>query len=83
MRNIYMHENFIAALFWIVVVAVVAYITASIVLFIRDGIKAKKEKRPRKVPITVMFIIAVVLAAIAIAITAFFIMLITAIMRSM
>lgn len=44
-----------------------AFVVASIVLFIVDGVKASKEKRKRKKWITVMFIIAMILNAVFIA----------------
>jgi hypothetical protein len=42
------------------------YCLTAIVLFIVDGIKAKKEHRKRKKVFTVMFIIALVIYALAI-----------------
>ena len=44
-----------------------AFVVASIVLFIVDGVKASKEKRKRKKWIMVMFIIAMILNAVFIA----------------
>ena len=69
MVDIYWNEIANTALVLAPVVIFVGFIITSVVLFIRDGIKAKKEKRSRKIPITVMFIISMVLAAIAIGIT--------------
>lgn len=37
-----------------------AFVTVSVVLFIVDGIKAKRQHRKRKTGITVMFIIAII-----------------------
>ena len=41
-----------------------AYIGASIALFIVDGVKAMRQKRKRKIGITIMFIVAMVLVAV-------------------
>ncbi|MBO4635563.1 MAG: hypothetical protein J5685_00280 [Clostridiales bacterium] len=43
-----------------------AFVAASIGLFIYDGIKAKKEKRKRKIWITIMFIISVILMVLSV-----------------
>ena len=48
----------------IVLIFVELFTGLSIVLFIMDGIKAKSQKRKRKVGITIMFIIAMVLTAL-------------------
>ena len=41
-----------------------AFLVVSVILFIVDGIKAKREHRNRKTGIKVMFVIAIVLATI-------------------
>ena len=42
-----------------------SFMVLSVVLFIVDGIKAKRQHRRRKVGITVMFIFAVIIAALS------------------
>ena len=41
------------------------FMVLSIVLFIVDGIKAKRQHRRRKVGITVMFILAIIIAVLS------------------
>ena len=41
-----------------------AFLVVSVILFIVDGIKAKREHRNRKTGIKVMFVIAIILATI-------------------
>ena len=41
-----------------------AFVTVSVVLFIVDGIKAKRQHRKRKTGVTVMFIIAIIFEVI-------------------
>ena len=41
-----------------------AFLVVSVILFIVDGIKAKREHRKRKTGIKVMFVIAIVLATL-------------------
>jgi len=41
-----------------------AFVTVSVILFIVDGIKAKRQHRKRKTGITVMFIIAIIFEVI-------------------
>ena len=43
-----------------------AFIALSVVLFIIDGVKAKRQHRKRKAGITVMFVIAMIIAALEI-----------------
>lgn len=78
-----MHISPEAVIFWIVVTLLVIYVTISIVMFIRDGIKAKKEGRKRKVVFIVMLIIAIILTVIALAFAALIGLLAMAIMRGM
>ena len=78
-----MHISPEAVIFWIVVTLLVIYVTISIVMFIRDGIKAKKEGRKRKAVFIVMFIIAIILTVIALAFAALIGLLAMAIMRGM
>ena len=44
--------------------AVTAFMVLSVVLFIIDGIKSKRQHRKRKVGITIMFIISIILDVI-------------------
>lgn len=46
--------------------AITAFIALSVVLFIIDGVKAKRQHRKRKAGITVMFVIAMIIAALEI-----------------
>jgi hypothetical protein len=46
--------------------AIMAFIALSVVLFIIDGVKAKRQHRKRKAGITVMFVIAMIIAALEI-----------------
>ena len=68
---------------WIIIIALIAYIITSVVLFIVDSIKAKREGRKRKVWIIVMFIVAIALAVIAALTIALMGLLAYMIMRSM
>ena len=78
-----MHISPEAVIFWIVVTLLVIYVTISIVMFIRDGIKAKKEGRKRKAVFIVMLIIAIIITLIALAFAALIGLLAMAIMRGM
>lgn len=60
-----------------------AYIITSVVLFIVDSVKAKREKRRRKVGFIVMFIFAMALAALIIGLVALVAFIGYAIMTSM
>ncbi|MBE6843919.1 MAG: hypothetical protein E7510_14025 [Ruminococcus sp.] len=53
-------------LVWIILFVIIAFIISSIVLFIKDGITAKKESRKRKKRYTVMFIISMVFIGLTI-----------------
>lgn len=46
--------------------AIMAFIALSVVLFIIDGVKAKRQHRKRKAGITVIFVIAMIIAALEI-----------------
>ena len=46
--------------------AVTAFMVLSVVLFIIDGMKAKRQHRKRKVGITIMFIISIILDVIVV-----------------
>ena len=57
--------------------ALSGFVVLSVILFIIDGIKAKRQHRKRKAGITVMFIISMVLTALMIiAVGVFFYLLI-------
>ena len=57
--------------------ALSGFVVLSVILFIIDGIKAKRQHRTRKAGITVMFIISMVLTALMIiAVGVFFYLLI-------
>ncbi len=57
--------------------AISGFVILSVILFIIDGIKAKRQHRKRKAGITVMFIIAMILEAVfIIAVVLFFYMII-------
>lgn len=57
--------------------ALLGFVVLSVILFIIDGIKAKRQQRKRKAGITVMFIIAMILEAVfIIAVVLFFYMII-------
>ena len=51
--------------FWAIVIAAGLFVAASVALFIRDGILAKKEGRSRKKGVTVFFIVGMTVAGIA------------------
>lgn len=67
----------------LIALAFAAFVIVSIILFINDGIKAKKERRCRNDKITVMFTVAIILAVVATALLTLLILLGIAIMRSM
>lgn len=46
--------------------AVTAFMVLSVVMFIIDGIKAKRQHRKRKAGITIMFIISIILDVIVV-----------------
>ncbi len=66
-----------------IMVAVAGFIILSIVLFIRDGINAKKEGRRRSTKIIVMFVIAMTVVGMIVIGYALLMLLLAAIMRSM
>ena len=68
---------------WGFILVCTAFAIASIVLFIRDGIQAKRENRKRKTVFIVLFILALVMIAIALAIGVLLLLLSFAIMRGM
>ena len=68
---------------WTAAAAVTAFVIASVVLFIRDGIASKREGRSRKTEYTVMFIIGMVLVGLVALIAILLTILAVLIMRSM
>ncbi len=65
------------------ITAVAVYLIICVVLFIRDGIQAKKEQRKRKTGITVMFVISMALFLVVGGGMLFLSILAAAIMRGM
>lgn len=58
--------NTIARIFiWVMAIAATLFVIVSVVLFIKDGIASKREGRRRKKAYTVMFIISIVIIAVA------------------
>ena len=51
--------------FLAIVIAIGLFVTCSVVLFVRDGLLAKKEGRSRNMAVTVTFILAMAVAGIA------------------
>jgi len=68
---------------WITTIAGVLFVIVSIVLFIRDGIAAKKEGRRRKEIYNVLFIAGIAITATAIMVGIFVYILASLVMRSM
>lgn len=68
---------------WIFVIAISLFVIISIILFIRDGIRAKREGTGRKQRIVVMFIISMTIIALVVVIGILFYILGILFMRSM
>ena len=68
---------------WIFVIAISLFVIISIILFIRDGIRAKREETGRKTYIKVMFIISMAIIALEVVGWILFYILGILIMRSM
>lgn len=68
---------------WTIAIAAAAFVTASVVLFIRDGIASKREGRRRKTEYTAMFIVSMVLVGLLALIGILLCILALLIMRSM
>ncbi len=64
-------------------VAYIAFVIASVILFIKDGIEAKREGRRRKPPFIIMFIVSLSLTGIVVTVVALLYALVTAFMASM
>lgn len=64
-------------------VAYIAFVIASVILFIKDGIEAKREGRRRKPPFIIMFIVSMALTGIVVTVFALLYALVTAFMASM
>ena len=76
-------ENLIQIIGWAVIAAVVLFVISSVILFIRDGILAKREARNRRIKYKVMFIISMTITAMAAMTGIFLFLLAMAVMRSM
>ena len=68
---------------WIFVIAISLFVIISIILFIRDGIRAKRKGTGRKPGIVVMFIISMTITALVVVIGILFYILGILFMRSM
>lgn len=64
-------------------IAVPLFIITSTILFIRDGILAKREERKRKTCYTVMFIISMVIIALVVALSLLLTLLSMLVIRGM
>jgi amino acid transporter len=64
-------------------VAYIAFVIASVILFIKDGVEAKREGRRRKPPFIIMFIVSMSLTGIVVSVVALLYALVTAFMASM
>ena len=64
-------------------IAVPLFVITSIILFIRDGILAKREERKRKTCYTVMFIISMVIIALVVALSLLLTLLSMLVIRGM
>ncbi len=70
-------------LWWTVTTAIFLFVIVSVVLFIKDGIRAKREGTGRKKKYTVMFIISMAITALAAVLAILLSILAVSIMRSM
>ncbi|MBD5494553.1 MAG: hypothetical protein HDR12_09325 [Lachnospiraceae bacterium] len=68
---------------WSIAIAIPVFVIVSVVLFIRDGMLAKREGRGRKIIYIVMFAISMTIIALVIMIIILLYILGTLIMRSM
>lgn len=68
---------------WAIIIAIPLFVILSIVLFIRDGIVAKREGTGRRKLYTVMFIISMAIIALVVVIGILLFVLGMLIMRSM
>ena len=64
MTSSFLSDSLAMLLEWGLSIAGFGFLVLSIVLFIVDGIKAKRQHRKRKVGITIMFIISIILAVL-------------------
>ena len=67
----------------LIALGVAAAVVVIVVLFIRDGIKAKKEGRCRNDKITALFTVAMIITALALVLGGLLILLASLVMRSM
>lgn len=68
---------------WTIAIAIILFVIISIILFIKDGIASKKEKRQRKNTYKVMFIISMTIVASAVTVGVLLSILAALVMRSM
>jgi len=68
---------------WTITIAIFLFVIAAIVLFIKDGILAKREGRGRNKKYTVMFIISMTIVALMAVIGILLCILAMLVMRSM
>lgn len=68
---------------WTILIAIFLFVIVSVVLFIKDGILAKREGTGRKKRYTVMFIVSMAIVALAIVILILLHILSMLVMRSM
>ena len=76
-------DIFIRFFGWMITTAISLFVIVSIVLFIKDGIRAKREETGRKAYIKVMFIISMAIIALVVVIWMLLFILGMLIMRSM
>lgn len=68
---------------WMIIIAIALFVLVSIVMFIKDGIDAKKEGRKRNIVFTVMFIMSMVIVGLFIVGVILLSILAMLVMRSM
>ena len=68
---------------WVTVILSVVFVAASVILFVKDGIAAKREGRKISTKYTVMFIIGMTIAGCGLMILIFIQLLSWLVMRSM
>ena len=68
---------------WMIIIAIALFVLVSVVMFIKDGIDAKKVGRKRNIVFTVMFIMSMVIVGLFIVGVIFLSILAMLVMRSM
>lgn len=74
---------FVRLFCWMIILAIFLFVVVSTVLFIKDGIRAKREGTGRKIYIIVMFVISMTIVALVAVIWMLLYILGMLIMRSM